>query len=746
MAFPVAPTNGQIALINGVSYTYASATNSWTRNIGVQGNVNASNVTAGNLSVTTNLTVTGNSVFTGNLLPSANITYDLGSATNRWRDIFLSGNTINLGGATIKADDDSGAIALIPKVTVANPHPTGIVFSPAGTLSTVATSAGQVTVNAIKDSANTASQAQTTTFGNIVVTGNITSTSGFFLGNGSLLSGVSAGGSGNYANANVASYLVTYSGNLAAGNISVTGNLSASYILGNGSQLTGLPATYSNTNVQSYLPTYSGNLGGTLTTASQPYITGVGSLSSLTVSGNVSTGNISGTLLTGTLATAAQPNITSVGSLTSLTVTGNVTAANLNVTGNIVDTGPLSIITGASGNVALAPGGTSVVIATTTGANVTGTLNVTGNIITAANISAAFLSGNGSALTGLPATYSNTNVSSYLTANSGGLVSVTTGLQIPSGTTDQRPASPAPGSLRYNSTLSRVEAYMPGAGWSEVVGDSYNIEYLSIAGGGGGGTGGGQDSGGGGGAGGVVSGTLTGMVSGVTFSILVGAGAAGFTAGGSNGNSGTATSITATGYSFTTALAGGYGVGESGNRNGGSGWGSGGGAGGWSGSKGTGTSPQGYDGGATGLVGGGSSGGGGGAGGAGTHDGGVGTVTYNAWGSATSKGQNVGGTYYFAGGGGGAGDARNANYGGAGGYGGGGAGGWNGAPGSGTVNTGGGGGGGTGSSYGPQTSGAGGSGIVIIRYQGSQKGTGGTVTTAGGYTYHTFTGSSTFTT
>jgi hypothetical protein len=40
----------------------------------------------------------------------------------------------------------------------------------------------------------------------------------------------------------------------------------------------------------------------------------------------------------------------------------------------------------------------------------------------------------------------------------------------------------------------------------------------------------------------------------------------------------------------------------------------------------------------------------------------------------------------------------------------------------------------------------GGSGIVIIRYAGSQVATGGTVTSAGGYTYHTFTSSGTFTT
>ena len=38
----------------------------------------------------------------------------------------------------------------------------------------------------------------------------------------------------------------------------------------------------------------------------------------------------------------------------------------------------------------------------------------------------------------------------------------------------------------------------------------------------------------------------------------------------------------------------------------------------------------------------------------------------------------------------------------------------------------------------------GGSGIVIVRYSGPQQGTGGTVTEAGGYTYHTFTSSGEF--
>jgi hypothetical protein len=55
----------------------------------------------------------------------------------------------------------------------------------------------------------------------------------------------------------------------------------------------------------------------------------------------------------------------------------------------------------------------------------------------------------------------------------------------------------------------------------------------------------------------------------------------------------------------------------------------------------------------------------------------------------------------------------------------------------GTANTGGGGGGGG-------NGGNGGSGIVIISYLGVQRGTGGTVTSSGGYTIHTFNSSSTY--
>jgi hypothetical protein len=67
-------------------------------------------------------------------------------------------------------------------------------------------------------------------------------------------------------------------------------------------------------------------------------------------------------------------------------------------------------------------------------------------------------------------------------------------------------------------------------------------------------------------------------------------------------------------------------------------------------------------------------------------------------------------------------------------------------PTSGSTNTGGGGGGGA-AYYSLMTDGAsGGSGVVIIRYAGTvAKATGGTITITGGYVYHTFTTSGTFT-
>jgi hypothetical protein len=292
---------------------------------------------------------------------------------------------------------------------------------------------------------------------------------------------------------------------------------------------------------------------------------------------------------------------------------------------------------------------------------------------------------------------------------------------LPSGTTAQRPGSPVNGMVRYNTTLNKLEAYQNSV-WGQYD-PSYSIDALVIGGGGGGGMG--ANAGGGGGAGGYQTNTFT-LFANTSYTITVGTGGAGGT-GGASGSTGGSSSF----GSVFTSLGGGGGGGAGANGvSGGSGGGGGSTGNSVTYSGGAGTSGQGNAGGTGRHVSGQFEGGGGG--------GGAGAVGNN---SATSTG-GVGGAGLdwqslgtFRGGGGGGSGNVNA----AGGTGGGGAG-TNTTPNNGTANTGGGGGGGQNVS-----AGSGGSGVVIIRYLGAQRGTGGTVTSAGGYTYHTFTSSGTYT-
>jgi len=63
------------------------------------------------------------------------------------------------------------------------------------------------------------------------------------------------------ANANlIVSNVLTVNGNITTGNLSTVGNVTAYRFYGDGSQLTNVGSVYSNANVASYLPTYSGNI------------------------------------------------------------------------------------------------------------------------------------------------------------------------------------------------------------------------------------------------------------------------------------------------------------------------------------------------------------------------------------------------------------------------------------------------------------------------------------------------------
>ena len=155
------------------------------------------------------------------------------------------------------------------------------------------------------------------------------------------------------------------------------------YILGNGSQLTGITTVYGNSNVTTLLAAYGSN---TISTTGN------------VTSGNVLTGglisaagNITGTNLFGTVQTSTQLNITSLGTLSSLTVSGNTTSGNISTTGNIAGSyfiGNGSQLTGISSSATLSGNLAGNLAGNGFGANAFSFVSATGNI-TGGNLTTA---------------------------------------------------------------------------------------------------------------------------------------------------------------------------------------------------------------------------------------------------------------------------------------------------------------------------------------------------------------------
>jgi len=217
--------------------------------------------------------------------------------------------------------------------------------------------------------------------GNVSITGNLTA------GNISYTSNVFVGDLEGSVFADDSTVMVDAIDNvLYAGRAAISGNVSATYFIGNGSQLTGMAATYGNANVVANLAALGSNPVSTTGNVSANYFVGNGSL------------------LTGMAATYGNANVATFlaafGSNTIVT-TGNITGGNL--------------ITAGSGGAI-----------TMTGGNITGAGNIAaGNVSTTGNITGNYILGNGSQLTGLPATYGNANVVANLAALGSNPVSTT---------------------------------------------------------------------------------------------------------------------------------------------------------------------------------------------------------------------------------------------------------------------------------------------------------------------------------
>ena len=378
-----------------------------------------------------------NVVLAANLIPSANVLYNLGSANTAWKDLYLSNSTIYLGNSTIQSNATS--------FTLTTPAGGALVFQGNGIVNSYAnanvagyllTNSGNIRAGNVSATGNVTGQYIIGDGGflsNIVFSGNVAVSQ---LGNGTTVLRVEGSGGnltttvGGVSNVQV----TTPAGVDVIGNINATANISANYVLGNGSQLTGLPELYTNANVAAYLPTYTGNLvaltGNVITTANVTgnYILGNGSqLSGMYSNTNVAaylptyTGNITAGNLNVTSNVSATGNISAIGSISAqgnvrtqgtISALGNIVTDGLfignfqgNITGNLTVPGSnTQVLFNGQGNAAAAAGFTYNSDSNTVG--VLGIVSAQGNVIagnvnTVGNVSANYYFGNGSALTSI---------------------------------------------------------------------------------------------------------------------------------------------------------------------------------------------------------------------------------------------------------------------------------------------------------------------------------------------------------
>jgi hypothetical protein len=223
------------------------------------------------------------------------------------------------------------------------------------------------------------------TFDNTDISTNLANTDITITGNGTGAVNIVTGDNGytqlqNDSNANGSSYVWLQDGNVyiesdgntwtfdSAGNLSSTGNIIGSYLYGDGSNITNLPAgDYGNANVAEYLPTFTGNL----------------TANNISASGNINA--------------------------TNLDISNSITSGNF--IGNLSNgTSKISIASGGNVSVGVGPFGTTVLnVNTSTGISVLGNVLASEYISASGNITGGNLFGNGSQLTGISyANISNT--------------------------------------------------------------------------------------------------------------------------------------------------------------------------------------------------------------------------------------------------------------------------------------------------------------------------------------------------
>ena len=398
---------GNIAVVNldgdpdyalfgdGVWRAVTTGTPNYANFAGEAFNVSGSNVTgavananvaefAGTVTTNAQPNITSVGILNGlqvssSITPNANIAYDLGNSTNRFKDIYLSGSTIYLGDETINANATgfifSSTIAAT-NLNVTNVNATGNITS---TKFYAAPGANESVGYGFTGAANNDTAICLTNTDEITIYNNAIESLTLYANNNSKFYGNlqanlyigDGGGLSNIIGANVngAVAFATTANAVAIANVSGIGNIavinldgnSGNILYGNGvfsavpdvaNSNTANYANYANFAGEAFSVTGSNVVGevananyatfaGTSYSVSGANVSGtvanathaVSSDSSNGVSGSNVVGQVGNALIAGTVYDNAQPNITSVGTLTTLSVTGGITSF-ANITGD----------------------------------------------------------------------------------------------------------------------------------------------------------------------------------------------------------------------------------------------------------------------------------------------------------------------------------------------------------------------------------------------------------------------------
>ena len=234
----------------------------------------------------------------GDILPNANVTYNLGSPTQRWKDLYISGNTIDLNGSTITSDANG--------ITLTNPLGGSYTVIGAGASNTASIVNGN---SSLVVNPNSNVSVSITGTSNVIVV----SVDGLLVnGNGNITGNLVTGGT-IVANANITGANLITSNGIYANTANITANLTS------GNASLGNLATANYVNVSQEINGNIGNFSGNITALNA-------NAGNLLTANNVTTGKI----FNGNSNITLTPNgniTTTVASNSVLTVSG--TGANI---------------------------------------------------------------------------------------------------------------------------------------------------------------------------------------------------------------------------------------------------------------------------------------------------------------------------------------------------------------------------------------------------------------------------------